>query len=301
MNANKLADDLDNANGFQYIAQLGLASQAATMLRQQQVEIEALKEKVKQNADLNEKVYLCKKKLKPIVWMAEVEGGTMYTNYEYPESIPLYTHPVSQYKAITNTKIEPTVVSYTHPVELTDEEIFNLEQQAYNLSMQVQNQKAEIEALKADKALHDEAYLSQMKEIEALKKEAALQRLSDFTQEAEHDPVGYFIKNYDGEWVEAKAEYWDEAIPLYTHPVKELHLSLQKSKQTGELLAVTYTDDEHRIVEVLWQRPPVKELTDEEIKALWKPMPDTKTYESDVLKFARAIMKRCGIISGTDK
>ena len=32
--------------------------------------------------------------------------------------------PVSQYKAITNTKIEPTVVSYTHPVkELTDEEI----------------------------------------------------------------------------------------------------------------------------------------------------------------------------------
>lgn len=54
-------------------------------------------------------------------------------------------------------------------------------------------------------------------------------------------------------------------IPLYIHAVKELHLSLQKSKQTGELLAVTYTDDEHRIVEVLWQRPPVKELTDEEI------------------------------------
>ena len=66
-------------------------------------------------------------------------------------------------------------------------------------------------------------------EIEALKKEAALQRLSDFTQEAE---------------------------ALKAHPVKELHLSLQKSKQTGELLAVTYTDDEHRIVEVLWQRPP---------------------------------------------
>ena len=56
-----------------------------------------------------------------------------------------------------------------------------------------------------------------------------------------------------------------KTVPLYTHPVKELHLSLQKSKQTGELLAVTYTDDEHRIVEVLWQRPPVKELTDEEI------------------------------------
>ena len=39
---------------------------------------------------------------------------------------PLYTHPVSQYKAITNAKIEPTVVSYTHPVKeltLTRDEI----------------------------------------------------------------------------------------------------------------------------------------------------------------------------------
>ncbi len=43
MNANELADDLDNANGFQYIAQIGLASQAATMIRQQQAEIESLK------------------------------------------------------------------------------------------------------------------------------------------------------------------------------------------------------------------------------------------------------------------
>ena len=35
--------------------------------------------------------------------------------------------PVSQYKAITNTKIEPTVVSYTHPVkELTDDEIVDI-------------------------------------------------------------------------------------------------------------------------------------------------------------------------------
>ena len=33
----------------------------------------------------------------------------------------------------------------------------------------LRQQQAEIEALKADKALHDEAYLSQMKEIEALK------------------------------------------------------------------------------------------------------------------------------------
>ena len=64
---------------------------------------------------------------------------------------------------------------------------------------------------------------------------------------------------------------WKKCEQYYgfsTHPAKELHLSLQKSKQTGELLAVTYTDDEHRIVEVLWQRPP--ELTDEEILEVWR-------------------------------
>ena len=74
MNANELADKLNssNTNG-------NLCDEAATMLRQQQAEIEALK------AEAN------------------------------------------PYKSITNTKIEPTVVSYTHPVkeELTDEEIMD--------------------------------------------------------------------------------------------------------------------------------------------------------------------------------
>ena len=56
-------------------------------------------------------------------------------------------------------------------------------------------------------------------------------------------------------------------IPLYTHPAKELYLSLQKDKETGELLAVTYTDDEHRIVEVLWQKPPAKEHFEDEPQA----------------------------------
>jgi hypothetical protein len=77
-------------------------------------------------------------------------------------------------------------------------------------------------------------------------------------------------------------ESWDD-IPLYIHPAKELHLSLQKSKQTGELLAVTYTDDEHRIVEVLWQRPP--ELTDEEIMSEWEE-------SKDEVEFARAILRK---------
>ena len=101
----------------------------------------------------------------------------------------------------------------------------------------------------------NETIRQQQAEIDALKKEAALQRLSDFTQEAE---CKHGVD--DG----ACKECYQEA----TEPAKELHLSLQKSKQTGELLAVTYTDDEHRIVEVLWQRPP--ELTDEEILEVWR-------------------------------
>ena len=38
--------------------------------------------------------------------------------------------------------------------------------------------------------------------------------------------------------------------------------------------------------------PQLKELTDEEIKALWKPLPDTKYYDSDILNFARAILRK---------
>ena len=107
-------------------------------------------------------------------------------------------------------------------------------------------------------------------------------------------------------------ESWDD-IPLYIHPAKELHLSLQKSKQTGELLAVTYTDDEHRIVEVLWQRPPVKEqdtdcqyckqgcircdarkqLTDEEILECWnKTHPAVVCLNAELPLFARAILRK---------
>ena len=55
---------------------------------------------------------------KPYGW---VKNGEYVLYIDKPDSVfnyrPLYTHLVSQYKAITNTKIEPTVVSYTHPVK----------------------------------------------------------------------------------------------------------------------------------------------------------------------------------------
>jgi hypothetical protein len=79
-----------------------------------------------------------------------------------------------------------------------------------------------------------------------------------------------------------------EIEALKAHPVKELHLSLQKDKETGELLAVTYTDDEHRIVEVLWQKSPVKELNDggEPVKnaTYWKRQYNLMATQNDNLK-----------------
>ena len=53
--------------------------------------------------------------------------------------------------------------------------------------------------------------------IEALKKEAALQRLSDFTQEADNKPVAWMLTDRVVSSVPMEG-----AIPLYTHPVKEL-------------------------------------------------------------------------------
>ena len=94
MNANELADELKEialiSDNHTKIV-LGIAE---TMLRQQQAEIEALKANRKHDFGLGE------------------ASGFIKGHKENP------------YKAITNTKIEPTVVSYTHPVkELTDEEI----------------------------------------------------------------------------------------------------------------------------------------------------------------------------------
>ena len=112
-------------------------------------------------------------------------------------------------------------------------------------------------------------------------------------------PVAWMNNNGDTVITENKEDYGSAydayTIPLYTHPVKELHLSLQKEKETGELLAVTYTDDEHRIVEVLWQRPPVKELTDEEIECIRNQCGIELidgTWRIDEQKFARAILRK---------
>jgi len=66
----------------------------------------------------------------------------------------------------------------------------------------------------------------QQAEIEALKKEAALQRLSDFTQEADNEPVAWMHKTYFPNGLFEEDLVWskidESSIPLYTHPAKTL-------------------------------------------------------------------------------
>ncbi len=100
--------------------------------------------------------------------------------------------------------------------------------------------------------------------------------MEKWVMQMNNEPVAW-METYKGEpnnldWDKSNLNYGDEfhdVVPLYTHSAKELHLSLQKSKETGELLAVTYTDDEHRIVEVLWKKPPAKTLTNAVVNELW--------------------------------
>ena len=65
----------------------------------------------------------------PVAWMVDGVlftslGAALNISFDIKQPcIPLYTHPANPYQSITDTKIEPTVVSYTHSAELTDEEI----------------------------------------------------------------------------------------------------------------------------------------------------------------------------------
>jgi len=72
-------------------------------------------------------------------------------------------------------------------------------------------------------AILEMQHKQQQAEIEALKKEAALQRLSDFTQEADNEPVAWFEqdKNMKSIWYQCDKGS-PNAIPLYTHPAKTL-------------------------------------------------------------------------------
>lgn len=84
-----------------------------------------------------------------------------------------------------------------------------------------------------------------------------------------------------------KLSLW-KRICKFAHPAK--NLSLQKVD--GELVAVTYTDDEHRIIEVLWEKLPAKTLTDEEIAQIAVPFYDEENLIANEFGFARAILRK---------
>ena len=113
----------------------------------------------------------------------------------------------------------------------------------------------------------------QLDVLEALKKEAALQRLSDFTQEADNEPVAFVtgVRQFDPVMVNTILKV---GTPLYTHPAKEY-----KPNQTLECS-----------FDLAGFKPLAKTLTDEEIIEIWSGM-ETDTGEQNII-FARAILRK---------
>jgi len=76
--------------------------------------------------------------------------------------------------------------------------------------------------------------------------------------------------------------------PLFTTPI-ELMPTIVKDEQ-GKVVAVTLTNEEHQVQEVLWQAP--RELSDEEIKQLIVQHIQTWNSLDSIIDFARAILKK---------
>ena len=104
MNALELADKLEQkaltADAMEYGFEVDF-DEAATMLRQQQAEIEALKQIIDAN-NLSQNIgQFVKPANEPVAWMSN--GKEFYVQKNYcPDFIPLYTHPV---KELTNDEI----------------------------------------------------------------------------------------------------------------------------------------------------------------------------------------------------
>ena len=97
MNANELADELEDTYPF-----VGVMEVAATMLRQQQAEIEALKQIIDAN-NLNQNIgQFVKPTNEPVAW-TDGKGNYFDKNSFFP--------------------VDDLIPLYTHPAELTDEEI----------------------------------------------------------------------------------------------------------------------------------------------------------------------------------
>ena len=90
MNANELADELSKQTG----GAGNIQQQAATMLRQQQAEIEELKQIIDAN-NLSQNIgQFVKPTNEPVAWMDYLEFTDVYDLNVSGRGVPLYTHPV---------------------------------------------------------------------------------------------------------------------------------------------------------------------------------------------------------------
>ena len=111
MNANELADELktlDHDDWYQWM------TEAATMLRQQQAEIEALKQIIDAN-NLSQNIgQFVKAANEPVGVVCEFEGTLVGTLFEQlPDGTKLYTHPV---KELT----DEAIITVADPLNLWD-------------------------------------------------------------------------------------------------------------------------------------------------------------------------------------
>ena len=115
MNANELANLLEVDSWYKLVTR----EEIATMLRQQQAEIEALKKDNKELHAISQRMAMAEsdarkslqwfkdakeRQSEPVAWMSvELNGRTVLATYEFETAIPLYTHPV---KELTDEEIE---------------------------------------------------------------------------------------------------------------------------------------------------------------------------------------------------
>ena len=106
MNANELADGILAIEERIFLTKKEhqLFQNSATMLRQQQAEIEALKQIIDAN-NLNQNIgQFVKPTNKPVAWMDYLEHSDVYDLNVSGRGIPLYTH---QYERPHNTVLVP--------------------------------------------------------------------------------------------------------------------------------------------------------------------------------------------------
>ena len=111
--------------------------EGAKLLRQQQAEIEALKQIIDAN-NLNQNIgQFVKPTNEPVAWIGETLMGRQYINGqkdELPVGTALYTHPVKeQDESFDRTASHMAGEYVSYKAELTDEEIDNVSDEVSNL------------------------------------------------------------------------------------------------------------------------------------------------------------------------